>query len=176
MNNGKSDRLLTTSRYLLGILMGLCVFAGTLVTIGLGALLTFERNRTLAKLAARGITEGGYPAFVAAFALIVIILALAFLFLSELLRIVRSVERGDPFVPANADRLRRMAWLNLGIQLILFVLAGISASFGNFRAALVAEDAFSIATGATLLTLVLFILARVFRVGAEMREELEGTV
>ena len=176
MNDIKSDSLLTIARYLLVIVMGLCAFAGTLVIIGLGGLLSFERNRMLAMLAARGISEGGYPAVVAAFALIAIMIALAFLFLRELFRIVRSVERGDPFVPINADRLRRMAWLNLAIQVILFMLAAISASIGEFRAALLAEDAFSIATGATLLTLVLFILARVFRVGAEMREELEGTV
>jgi len=176
MNDIKSDPLLTTARYLLGIVMGLCAFAGTMVIIGLGALLSFERDRLLAKLAAAGVAEGGYIAVVAAFVLIATMIALTFLFLRELFRIVQSVERGDPFNPINADRLRRMAWLNLTIQLILFMLAGISASIGDFRAALLAEDAFSIATGATLLTLVLFILARVFRVGAEMRAELEGTV
>ena len=39
-----------------------------------------------------------------------------------------------------------------------------------------AEDALNAAIGGFLLSLVLFILARVFRLGAEMRSDLEGTI
>ena len=170
------DSLLSIARLLVGAGMGVVAFVGIMVTIGLGAALTAQRGEILAKVAAAGVPDNGYAAIIFAMVLIIALLTLTFLFLRELFRIIGSVESGDPFVPINADRLGRMAWLNLASQLILFVLAGIGASLDDFRAAIVAEDALSIGTAATLLTLVLFILARVFRVGAEMREELDGTV
>ena len=103
-------------------------------------------------------------------------MGLCFLFMRELMRMIGSVEQGDPFQPFNADRLRRMGWLTVGSQVALVALAAIGMAFDGIRPALMAEDALNAAVGGLLLALVLFILARVFRIGAGMREELEGTV
>ena len=100
----------------------------------------------------------------------------AFYFLKQLLEIVCSVAAGDPFVPANADRLTRMAWTVLGIQLLAVPLAILQY---RLQDVLDLEDAIltvSFADNGLVLALVLFILARVFRHGAAMREDLEGTV
>ena len=97
-------------------------------------------------------------------------------FLKQLFDIIGSVAAGDPFVPANADRLTRMAWTVLGIQ-VLAVPLGLFQY--NLQDVLALEDAIftiSFADNGLILALVLFILARVFRHGTTLRDELEGTV
>jgi hypothetical protein len=100
----------------------------------------------------------------------------AFYFLKQLLDIVGSVAAGDPFVPINADRLTRMGWTVLGIQLLALPLGLLQY---RLQDVLDLEDAIytvSFADNGLVLALVLFILARVFRHGTTLREELEGTV
>lgn len=99
---------------------------------------------------------------------------LHYLFLKRLLAIVETVRAGDPFVAANATRLRGMAWTLLTLQCLSILIAGI-ASFVSTRAYPLDVDAgFSI--NGWLAVLVLFLLAHVFAEGTQMREELEGTV
>lgn len=98
----------------------------------------------------------------------------AFAFLRLLRGIVTSVGAHDPFAPANARRLAMMGWLTVGIE----ALAGLVTLLGNVASRVVHEATldFSIDPGGLLLAIVLFILARVFREGARMRDDLEGTV
>jgi hypothetical protein len=96
-------------------------------------------------------------------------------------RIVDTVGEGDPFVPLNARRLTQMAWLTLGVQLVTLPMGGIAIWLMQVTREIRDKgDTFVIDGGldgnGLLLVLVLFILARVFREGARMREELEGTV
>lgn len=170
------DPLLSAARLTVGLVMGVFAFVGVIVTIGLGAILTVQRSEVFEKLAKAGSDQSGYPLILLGFALVIGLFALGFLFMRELFRMIGSVEEGDPFRPFNADRLRRMGWFTVASQLILFALAGIAASFGGYRQALLAEDALHAGLSGFLLSLLLFILARVFRIGAEMRSELEGTV
>lgn len=100
----------------------------------------------------------------------------AFYFLQKLLEIICSVSAGDPFAPANADRLTRMAWTALGIQVLAVPLAILQSRLQNLLDLDDAVLTVSFADNGLVLALVLFILARVFRHGAAMREELEGTV
>jgi len=109
-----------------------------------------------------------------------LLLAMGVYFLVLLRRIVRSVGNGDPFVPVNAVRLSRMGWTTLIAQFV-----AIPIGFAVVRLATLVADAddrvdvgddFGISGTGLLLALVLFILARVFRTGTAMREELEGTV
>jgi len=99
-----------------------------------------------------------------------------------LLAMVDTVKEGDPFVPENAARLTRMAWLSLAVQLISLPMSALGMWMAYmFRAMKDAHDVnVSIDTGLSgnglLLVLTLFILARVFRKGTEMRADLEGTV
>lgn len=100
----------------------------------------------------------------------------ALYFLKQLLDIVGSVAAGDPFVPANADRLTRMGWTVLAVQ-VLAVPLGILQF--RLQDVLAIEDAvltISFADNGLVLALVLFILARVFRHGTALRDDLEGTV
>src|SRR3546814_10650074 len=52
-----------------------------------------------------------------------VLLTLGMRFLQTMLEIIRSVGKGDPFVSANAARLRAMAWLLLAIHHELACLA-----------------------------------------------------
>jgi hypothetical protein len=93
-----------------------------------------------------------------------------------MLAIVRSVGEGDPFIPANADRLTAMGWIMLAINIAAIPLA----ILGTYIASIAGEDAISVDAGVDfggiVLVLTLFILARVFRHGTAMRADLEGTV
>lgn len=108
-----------------------------------------------------------------------LLVAIAFRFLRLLGWIVDSVGRADPFTLANARRLQQMAWLALAFQLIAVV---IHWRGGDFRVihidgvALLFSSAGGLSLHGFLLALVLLVLARVFRQGAAMREDLEGTV
>ena len=170
------DPLLSVARAVVGLLMGLFIFVGVIVIIGLGAIVTVQRGEIMARAAEANGGPAGYPLILLALVLIVALMTASFLFMRELMRMIGSVERGDPFQPFNADRLRHMGWLTVASQIILVALAGIGTAFSGIRPALMAEDALNAAMGGFLLALVLFILARVFRLGAAMREELEGTV
>lgn len=98
--------------------------------------------------------------------MIVPLLAIIGWFLRILWQIVGTVAAGSPFDALNAGRLNKMGWLSL-------LLLGASR-LGNI-ALDTAKPIFE-SPGSLLLALTLFILARVFRQGAAMREDLEGTV
>jgi hypothetical protein len=123
-----------------------------------------------------GLDQNGYAAAIAAMFLGIISLGLMFDFVSRLAQIIATVGDGDPFIAANAERLTRMGWLALAIQIVSFV-AGL---LGDYAEKTLGDDRFSMEFNLTLsglaLAVILFILARVFRKGADMRAELEGTV
>ncbi|QIG54462.1 DUF2975 domain-containing protein [Altererythrobacter sp. BO-6] len=104
------------------------------------------------------------------------LLGLGCYFLFLLRRIILSVGEGDPFIDANASRLTRMGWIALAIEVGKLPLIAIVAwMMTQFQPTAVEADLEFSLTG-LLLALVLFILARVFRHGAAMRADLEGTV
>ena len=90
--------------------------------------------------------------------------------LRRLLAIVATVHDGDPFILDNADRLQAIAWSVLALEVLRLLVAAI--------AAIVWEpgriDAFSFTPWVAVL--LLFVLAGVFRQGARMRDDLDGTV
>lgn len=94
--------------------------------------------------------------------------------LKRLLAMVETVRSGDPFVAANADRLRTIAWVLLALQLLSLVVAAIAEGVSTPAHPVDLDAGFSI-TG-WLAVLLTFVLARVFAEGARMREDLEGTV
>lgn len=111
---------------------------------------------------------------------ITILIAL-FVFFGKLRAIINTVGAGDPFVPENADRLNMMAWLLLAAQLMVIPLAGLLVPLAAWASQF--EDEVKISTDVDgldltgiLMVIILFILARVFRHGAAMRADLEGTV
>lgn len=94
--------------------------------------------------------------------------------LTRLLEIVETVRLGDPFVAENAERLEAIAWLVLGLELLHFAVGSIAASVSS--AAHPLDIGWNFSVTRWLVVLLLFVLARVFRQGARMREDLQGTV
>jgi hypothetical protein len=99
---------------------------------------------------------------------------LGFYFFRLLRRIIDTVAEGDPFIPENAVRLGQMGWIAIAVQIIA-IPAGVLAGWIAYVTQ-VHEVSIGVSLGGVLLALILFVLARVFRKGAEMRDELEGTV
>jgi len=94
--------------------------------------------------------------------------------LTRLLAMVGTVRAGDPFVAANAYRLRAIAWSLLALQLLGLVIAAIVKIISTPEHPVDIEAGFSV--NGWLAVLLTFILARVFAEGTLMREDLEGTV
>jgi hypothetical protein len=85
-----------------------------------------------------------------------------------LLAIIDSARSGDPFIPENGARLRRIGWALLAIHITMaWVLPLISGT-----------DAFSeeISLSALLTVVLVFVLARIFETGTRMRNELRETI
>ena len=99
---------------------------------------------------------------------------IAHLVLARLLAIVETVKVGNPFVMANAVRLKTIAWAILGLELLHFTVGAIAEGVSTAAAPLNISSGFSLTRWLTVL--LLFVLARVFEQGARMREDLEGTV
>ncbi|MET0251422.1 MAG: DUF2975 domain-containing protein [Novosphingobium sp.] len=173
----RRDPLLAAARVLL--IVAMCVTLAGAVTgavtmpVVLGA-----PARVLAWIAEHG--QGTVPppstptAIATLLGLLVVMALISFAAQRLLLGLIDSVGEGDPFNPHNARRLARMGWLTLAIQILgvpASALAGWIEYFSGFS-----RSYFGFSLTGVLLALVLFILARVFRQGAAMREELEGTV
>lgn len=94
--------------------------------------------------------------------------------LKRLVAIVETVRAGDPFVGANARRLRAIAWVLLTMQLLGLVVAAITKAVSTPAHRLDLDAGFSI--NGWLAVLLAFLLAQVFAKGTLMREDLEGTV
>ena len=117
--NNDNDWLLAAAKVILALGVALLIFVVAMVLIGIGALLTVQRGEILADLARAGAPDSAYWAVVAALVLIGGLMLLALRFVLELSDIVRSVDKGDPFEPANARRLQRMGWLTVGLDTLL---------------------------------------------------------
>ncbi len=164
------DPLLDIAGFLLWVMMALTAFFGSLFLFGILAAIFFY-GQAIAQTGSATV----FWTMELGLLLVAGILAMCFLFLRHMKRIVDSVGEGDPFIPENADRLTAMAWLMLAIQVVGIVLGPVAEyvvnAFGEGHTA--SEYDFG---GGLVLILTLFILARVFRKGTEMREDLEGTV
>jgi len=94
--------------------------------------------------------------------------------LTRILAIVDTVSVGNPFVMANATRLQKIAWAVLILELSHLAVGAVAASVSTAAAPFDVNWSFSPTRWVAVL--LLFVLARVFEQGAQMREELEGTV
>jgi len=169
------DPLLAAARIALGFSMAAMAFV-TASSLVLAPLVYGWRETVLQRVVAAGTA----PPPEAIWAIVAILLltsagaAMGFFFFRHLYRIVGTVGEGDPFVPANAERLRAMGWIVLAVHVIVVPLAAIGAwlqtTMDRFHANV------RVSLGGLLLALVLFVLARVFREGTRLRAELEGTV
>lgn len=115
---------------------------------------------------------------------VAVLVASLFWFFRLLGRIIDTVGARDPFTPENAHRLWVMGWIALGVQVGSFLIEALGYFIGTVFPSGVGEDNwhftvdgdFVFSGNGIVLAVVLFILSRVFRKGAEMRDDLEGTV
>ena len=93
--------------------------------------------------------------------------------LVTLTRMIATVSAGNPFILANAHRLRTIGW-----YLVVLQLANIPAALlGKVYPAMGhAAPGFDLSIGGWIAILMVFVLSRVFAAGAAMRDDLEGTV
>lgn len=170
------NRILRITKLLVFLIMGFVAVGGVvlaLVSVGL----PFYWNEALAEITKEkpGInTSNLLPSLLAVFAFGIIVLGLLWTMMRKLLVIIDSVEDGNPFIKANAVRLRAIGWIMVGIQVVGLPLA---TTAGNVADLFGENDVgFNFPLNGILAILLVFILAGIFERGAEMREELEGTV
>lgn len=96
--------------------------------------------------------------------------------LSILIRVIRTVQMGDPFVEANIVRLRAMWMLIAGTEIFRIVVHSFAdISVGALEVA-PAETGMDIRIGTWFLVLVIAALSEAFRQGAELRADQELTI
>jgi hypothetical protein len=94
--------------------------------------------------------------------------------LTRLLAMVETVRAGDPFVAENAARLQRIAWCVLGLELLHAAVAGVAAWVSTDSMPIDITWRLNVTRWITVL--LLFVLARVFEHGTQMRDDLAGTI
>jgi Protein of unknown function (DUF2975) len=118
-------------------------------------------------------------AFMALSALVAVGCLLFGTFFKRLREVIDSIGLGSPLTFANTQKLRSMAMLLAGVMIIDIILNFTSPywmpttqqdSFDIYA------DAVTSFLGTLLPVLLLVIVARIFHIGTQMREELEGTV
>ena len=176
MNEIADNRVLRITRWLVYLIMGLIAAVGVVLAL-VSMILPFHWTDAVAQLnkAHPGLDPVTLvPQLLSVFALGILALGLIWTIMRKLLAIIASVEDGNPFVQANAVRLKAIGWIMIGLQIIgvpLAIAAGeVADRFGE------SDTGLDISLNGILAILLVFILAGIFERGAEMREELEGTV
>ena len=173
------DPLLAALRILIYIVIGLLCFAAFGLIIGAPLALIFQDN-IIAEMAKEGtaIPAGVIAAGAGLLLGFAAIIIAGIYFFWHLLAITDTVRDGDPFIPENANRLTRMGWIAVGVEVATFLLMipgyWVLSALADAGQDVTWESGWD--GSSLILILVLFVLARVFRQGAAMREDLEGTV
>ncbi|MFN2099577.1 DUF2975 domain-containing protein [Altererythrobacter sp. MF3-039] len=177
MSTAKTDPLLLAGKLITYIGQGLMAIAGVALTIAL-PLIIFFQDKVQAEWREEMATTADFPTLwlVAILIIAAAVVALVFLFLGRLRAIINTVGEGDPFVPENAERLTFMAWVMLAIQIVAIPAVAIAIYLQKALEGTDASIDAQLDLSGIILVIMLFILARVFRHGTVMREDLEGTV
>ncbi len=105
-----------------------------------------------------------------------VVAAAWFYIVTMIIRLVRTVQQGDPFVEANISRLRTM-WIVLALtevfRIIAHAAAGIAVSPNKVSQA---ETGFDIQLPTIFLVVIIAVLSEAFRLGVEMRRDAELTI
>lgn len=165
---GDLDPVLLAARILLYVLLVGLIIGMVMSVVGLLTFVAGNANDLLRPPSA--------SIWVTPSRLIVALIALGLLvgIVTRLLAMIGTVERKDSLSTDNADRIEQIAGSMLGLQLLGFFgrMIGIPVS-GHINGF---DLGVSLSPGGVAVVLLLFILARVFRQGATMRDDLEGTV
>lgn len=185
MNDRPNDLLLLAGKVLTVMMQIFMVIAAAGILIAAPILTIFQGEINTEIAEEFGNAVGSFPLsqVLGMLALALISVTLTFFFFGKLRAIISTVGVGDPFAPENAERLNLMAWLLLGVQLLMMPLMGLAMALVEWAKPMESSDTqvdIALEAGfdltSVLVVVVLFILARVFKHGAAMREDLEGTV
>lgn len=180
----QNDIVLKSTRGLLILSKWLLMLGVGVLVLALPVILVFH-EKIATKMADVFVTPPGSEVvgLIAGIMLLGIILMLLTLFaLNRLRKIVDSVSEGNPFTRINGTRLRGMGIAVLAIQFVTFIGGLLATGLLSMLGEVKPDQDFhmtidgSISISGILLVLLLIILARIFDHGAEMHEELEGTV
>ena len=168
-----SDPLLAIARLILGIAMVGAVVTAIAFALAVPVVLVWH-ERTIAWVVGRGAPAETIWALALLPALTAFMAVLGFYFMRHLYRLIGTVGEGDPFVPVNALRLQSMGWISVAIHVVAIPISAL----GKWTQRVTHDVHFQadLPLAGLFLALILFILARVFREGTRMREDLEGTV
>jgi hypothetical protein len=171
--------LFSVTHGLLKTAVALCICGALVLAMALVAIPVIASNLDADHFGIPAVIEGSaradvlaFAAFVLASALISVLLILFALHATT--QIVRAAMTGDPFVSENAKRLARIGRLLLAVQLVglvtLWVYQAVPERLGHVSLL------FGPSPSGLIAILMIFVLARIFRHGSEMRAELEGTI
>jgi hypothetical protein len=177
-----TDLLLLAGKVITVLMQAAMAFGAAVLVLVIGAMAVSHDSIEAQLIAETGRSDLVLP-LLASFGVLLIgfaIVAALFVFFGKLRTIINTVSKGDPFAPVNAERLSLMAWLMLGVQLLVWAAVPFALQLTDFVRIFGEDSDIKIDGGfdlsGILLIIILFILARVFRHGAAMREDLEGTV
>lgn len=174
--------LFTATQWLLRAAMLVCAFGAVILCLCLGGLVLVGTEMWVPK-EIPAVLDGVPRAHVLMIVFLAVTAGLAMLVLALLVfqaihQIVESAIGGDPFIVSNADRLARVGWLLVGIYGVQLLMNGVMTAIvpkqleGHFRFDL-GND---LSPQTIIAILLVFVLAQIFRHGARMRADLEGTV
>lgn len=168
LRSGGHDPLLTAAGILLYVLLAGVILSAFFSVFGLAVYVAAQFSNLFLMLnAAAWQAVGTHLLGLAA-------LSLVGSSVLSLLGMIGSVDRGDTFEGSNADRLENIANNVLGLQLLGWIATLVGAPIGGDINGF--DIGLKLSPGGVAVVLLLFILARVFRQGTIMRDDLEGTV
>lgn len=163
-----TDPLLTTARVLLWVVLAGIVLALVMSVIGLASYVAARQGALLVPV--------WEPVWRPVSRLLFGIGALWIgqTIATQLLAMIGAVEQGDAFSATNVKRLEGIAWSVIELQVLGFIAGMVGTRVGGSLSG--TDVGLELSPGGVAFALLLFILARIFRTGAQMREDLEGTV
>ncbi len=181
---GEEDLVLKSARLLLGFFRMAVIFASVILVLSLPAMAIFGQD-ILTNVGEKLVNPP--PSSViwisAGFVMVLLlIMLLCYFTIDRLRKMLASVREGDPFNRTNGLRLRGMGIAIFVIQIlsgVLGALIGVIISLlGEAKDGepITVAGEFGLSLSGILLVLLLIILARIFDRGADMRDELEGTI
>ncbi len=181
---GEEDLVLKSARLLLGFFRFAVIFASVILVLSLPAMAIFGQH-ILADVGEQFVNPPSASVLwvSAGFVMVLLlIMLLCYFTIDRLRKVLASVREGDPFNRTNGLRLRGMGIAIFVIQIlsgVLGALIGVIISLlGEAKDGepIIVAGEFGLSLSGILLVLLLIILARVFDRGADMRDELDGTI
>lgn len=181
---GEEDIVLKSARLLLAFFRLVVIFASIILVLSLPIMAIFGQD-ILAEVGEKFVDVP--PTAVlwvsAGFVFVMLlIMLLSYFTIDRLRKVLASVREGDPFNRTNGVRLRGMGIAIFVIQILTGVLGAligvIISLLGEVKEGeqMVVSGEFGLSLSGILLVLLLIVLARVFDRGADMRDELDGTI